>query len=141
MGVQLDGLVKNKAANGKIGTLHAYIWIAFTTHARWDNKNPTVTNRRPRLLKPLELKRMPLPQPSADAGIDGDDCSENNDSSASQSRAIVAGWAKLEARQAAWKEDMESRQIELLEREEQLRKVQEGLDVQQQLIQEQQEEL
>ena len=40
----------------------------------------------------------------------------------------------MEARQASWKEDMETKQIELLEKEEQLRKMHEGLESQQQAM-------
>jgi len=76
---------------------------------------------RPKLLRPLELKRLPLPDPDA-AGP------------APQAVALAAGWARLEARQAAWKEEQEAREIELLEREMSLHKTREALEAEQETL-------
>uniref|UniRef100_A0A7R9ZZZ3 Uncharacterized protein n=2 Tax=Pyrodinium bahamense TaxID=73915 RepID=A0A7R9ZZZ3_9DINO len=124
--VRLEGLVKNKDANGKRGELAAYRaddhrWKVVLTDGQ-------IYWVRPTLLRPLELKRLPLPNPDAAEGSR----EAAGESPTCQAIALAAGWAKLEARQAAWKEEQEAREIELLEREMSLHKHQEALEVQQQ---------
>lgn len=117
--IRLDGLVKNRETNGRLGTLEAY---GAESH-RWKVRlaDDQVFWIKPKLLRPLKSKRLPLLDPSAPnrAGTD-----EN----AQQSKALAAAWAKFEASQIAWKERHEAREIELLEKEEELRKMQEALD-------------
>eukprot|EP00440_Ansanella_granifera_P043744 gb/GFBE01047404.1/.p1 GENE.gb/GFBE01047404.1/~~gb/GFBE01047404.1/.p1 ORF type:complete len:470 (+),score=118.87 gb/GFBE01047404.1/:1-1410(+) len=122
--VRLEGLVKNKGTNGKLGVLEAY---GADSH-RWKVRlaDSQVFWIKPKLLRPLEMKRMPLPEPSSPEKT-GDEQAQ----AAAQSKALAVAWAKLEARQLAWKEEQEAREIGLLEREEELRKLQEALEEEQ----------
>eukprot|EP00930_Biecheleria_cincta_P059896 TRINITY_DN45607_c0_g1_i1.p1 TRINITY_DN45607_c0_g1~~TRINITY_DN45607_c0_g1_i1.p1 ORF type:complete len:317 (+),score=75.78 TRINITY_DN45607_c0_g1_i1:37-987(+) len=117
--IRLDGLVKNRETNGRLGTLEAY---GAESH-RWKVRlaDDQVFWIKPKLLRPLESKRLPLPDPASPKTTGTDD-------DAKQSKALAAAWAKFEASQAAWKERHEAREIELLEKEEELRKMQEALD-------------
>ncbi|CAK9110007.1 Uncharacterized protein SCF082_LOCUS51101 [Durusdinium trenchii] len=60
--VRLEGLVKNKGTNGALGILQAY---GAESH-RWKVTlhDGQVFWIKPKLLKPLQLRRMPLPDPS-----------------------------------------------------------------------------
>jgi len=139
--VRLEGLVKNLDANGKRGKLTAYRaddhrWKVVLTDGQlfWV---------RPKSLRPLDMRRMPLPEPEDASGTDSAADGAGGGSSQGQSDratgvagsfALAAGWARLEARQAAWKEEQEAREIELLEREMTIRKHQEALDMQQHVL-------
>mmetsp|Transcript_91957 Transcript_91957/g.265315 ORF Transcript_91957/g.265315 Transcript_91957/m.265315 type:complete len:618 (+) Transcript_91957:3-1856(+) len=141
--VRLEGLVKNSAVNGMVGTLLAYS----ADSIRWkvSLSDGQVFWVKPKLLKPLELRRRPLPhsgEPSAisivsgGGAIAGGGANSTNgaaaageaSSSTAQAAALAAGWAGLEARQAVWKEEQEAREILLLEREEALRKLHQALE-------------
>jgi len=145
--VRLEGLVKNSAVNGMVGTLLAYS----ADSIRWkvSLSDGQVFWVKPKLLKPLELRRRPLPhsgEPSAisivsgGGAIAGGGANSTNgaaaageaSSSTAQAAALAAGWAGLEARQAVWKEEQEAREILLLEREEALRKMQEAIEAERQ---------
>lgn len=122
--VRLQGLVKNPTSNGQTGTLAAY----GAENHRWKvvMQSNEVFWIKPKLLKPLELRRLSLPGPDAPE-VSGDE-------SASQSLSLASAWAKLEAQQQSWKEEHEAKEIRLLEREESLQKYQEALDEQQALL-------
>lgn len=116
--VRLEGLIKNKGTNGALGILQAY---GAESH-RWKVTlhDGQVFWIKPKLLRPLQLRRMPLPDPSPP-----EDTTHTEEVA---SKTLAAAWAKLEARQHAWKEEQEAREIRLLEKEEELRKMQEALE-------------
>lgn len=123
--VRLEGLVKNHETNGKFGVVEAYDAQSFRWKVRLVADNQ-VFWIKPKLLRPLEVKRLSLPEKRSSP-------LERNDQTQLPSQepeqvVLAAAWAKLEARQAAWKEEQESREIQLLEREEALRKLQEALE-------------
>lgn len=115
--VRLEGLVKNKGTNGALGELQAY---GAESH-RWKVTlhDGQVFWIKPKLLRPLQLRRMPLPDPSPP---------EDTTRTEEASKTLAAAWARLEATQSAWKEEQEAREIRLLEKEEELRKMQEALE-------------
>eukprot|EP00419_Tripos_fusus_P043116 CAMPEP_0172793190 /NCGR_PEP_ID=MMETSP1074-20121228/209354_1 /TAXON_ID=2916 /ORGANISM="Ceratium fusus, Strain PA161109" /LENGTH=534 /DNA_ID=CAMNT_0013630265 /DNA_START=26 /DNA_END=1627 /DNA_ORIENTATION=+ len=139
--VRLEGLVKNLDANGKRGRLTAYRaddhrWKVVLTGGElfWV---------RPKSLRPLDMRRMPLPceEDACATACTGDGAGAGSSqgqpdraTGTASSFALAAGWARLEARQAAWKEEQEAREIELLEREMTIRKHQEALDMQQHVL-------
>eukprot|EP00439_Symbiodinium_sp_Y106_P060282 s2298_g8.t2 len=109
--VRLEGLVKNKGTNGMMGTLEAY---GAESH-RWKVRltDDQVFWIKPKLLRPLKMQRMPLPLPDPSppehtTGEDEQVCSTS----------LAHAWAKFEAKQRAWKEEQEDREIRLLEKEE-----------------------
>jgi len=119
--VRLEGLVKNKGTNGMMGTLEAY---GAESH-RWKVRltDDQVFWIKPKLLRPLKMQRMPLPLPDPSppehtTGEDEQVCSTS----------LAHAWAKFEAKQRAWKEEQEDREIRLLEKEEELRKKEEALE-------------
>jgi len=140
--IRLEGLVKNTAVNGMVGTLIAY----GADSIRWkvlfaDGQSFWA---KPKLLKPLEPRRKPLPSCGEVAGAatsGGVQSQAPPTSSGAAAAALAAGWAQLEARQVAWKDEQEAREIELLEREEALRKLQEALEAQQHVLGEQAEHI
>jgi len=126
--VRLEGLVKNKNLNGCIGTLQSY----GADSQRWKvvMPNSEVYWVKPKLVRPLETRRLPLPE----AGVGGasgpaEEAFAKRDEE--QATALAAGWAVLEAQQERLRAELEAREILLLEREESLRKVQEALEVEQ----------
>lgn len=125
--VRLEGLVKNHETNGKLGVAEAYDAQSFRWKVRLVTDNQ-VFWIKPKLLRPLEVKRMSLPEKGSP--LEGKfGCDQTQPSSKQPEQVVLAAaWAKLEARQAAWKEEQESREIQLLEREEALRKLQEALE-------------
>jgi len=125
--VRLEGLVKNHETNGKLGVVEAYDAQSFRWKVRLVTDNQ-VFWIKPKLLRPLEVKRMPLPEKGSP--LEGKfGCDQTQPPSKEPKQVVLAAaWAKLEARQAAWKEEQESREIQLLEREEALRKLQEALE-------------
>jgi len=129
--VRLEGLVKNRTTNGRQGMLEAY---GADSH-RWKVRlnDGQVFWIKPKLLRPLEIKRLPLPPPESPE--------QTGDEQAVQSKNLAVGWARLEARQMAWKEEQEAREITLLEREEALRKLQEALEDEQDVLVEQRRSL
>lgn len=126
--VRLEGLVQVKAANGKQGKLQTYR----AEDGRWKVylADGQVYWVRPHFMKPLVLRRLPLPE--ADAAESA--CREAMQKPGMQTTSLATGWAKLEARRAAWKEEQEAREIDLLEREEALRKAQDMFEFQRQLL-------
>lgn len=129
--VRLEGLVKNVAVNGMIGTLQAYS----AESLRWkvmlnDNQVFWV---RPKLIQPLEIRRRSLPtdveasgNSAGSAGSVGGE-GEAQAALAAAAEAVASGMAKMEAQQQKWKEEREAHEIKLLEREESLRKLQEAI--------------
>jgi len=122
--VRLDGLVKNLAVNGMVGSLQAYS----AESQRWkvllsDNKVFWV---RPKLIVPLEARRKPLIIPEDSGLAQADNSSEASIASAAQ--AVAAGLAQLEAKQQKWREEQEAKEIKMLEREESMRKIQEAIE-------------
>mmetsp|Transcript_91956 Transcript_91956/g.265305 ORF Transcript_91956/g.265305 Transcript_91956/m.265305 type:complete len:577 (+) Transcript_91956:3-1733(+) len=120
--VRLEGLQKNTAVNGMVGKALAYS----AESIRWKValSDGQIFWVQPKLLRPLELRRRPLPN-------SGDQATTRvfgGVGEASAAAALAAGWAGLEARQAAWKEEQETREIMLLEREEALRKLHQALE-------------
>jgi len=118
--VKLEGLVKNKGTNGTMGILEAY---GADSH-RWKVRlvDEQVFWIKPKLLRPLEMHRMPLPDPSPPENTTGED------EQVPVSSSLAHAWAKFEARQKAWREEQEDREIRLLEKEEELTKKEEALE-------------
>lgn len=126
--VRLEGLVKNHETNGKVGVVESYDAQSFRWKVRFVADNQ-VFWIKPKLLRPLEVKTLSLPEKRSSPP-------ERNDQAQPSSQdpeqvVLAAAWAKLEARQSAWKDEQESREIQLLEREEALRKLQEALEASQ----------
>eukprot|EP00930_Biecheleria_cincta_P058870 TRINITY_DN44668_c0_g1_i1.p1 TRINITY_DN44668_c0_g1~~TRINITY_DN44668_c0_g1_i1.p1 ORF type:complete len:502 (-),score=120.18 TRINITY_DN44668_c0_g1_i1:177-1682(-) len=125
--VRLEGLVKNHEANGKLGVVEAYDAQSFRWKVRMVADNQ-VFWIKPKLLRPLEVKRISPPQKRS-SPQESSGCDQTQLSSQEPEQVVLeAAWAKLKARQAAWKEEQESREIQLLEREEALQKLQEALE-------------
>lgn len=129
--VRLEGMVKNKSLNGTRGTLQCYA----ADSQRWKVILPggEVYWVKPKLVKPVEPRRLPLPEVGA-AGSPGAAEEAFAKRHAEQATALAAGWALLEARQERLKVALETREIALLEREEAVRKAQEALEEEQQLL-------
>lgn len=118
--IKLGGLVKNPAANGKVGTLYAYR----AEDQRW--KVVLAEGRtywlQPKFIRLLEEKKI---EKAGDVAPDEPLPSES-------APELAVAYAKLEAGQKALKEKHEAQQIQLLERQEFLHQYQEQLDAQSQ---------
>lgn len=136
---RLEGLVKATSVNGMVGTLTAY----GAADLRWKVQlsDGQIFWVRPKLLKPLEVNRLPLQSASAVGASPSapSRCSELTPAPAASE--LIEGWAALDARKARWHEEQQLRDIELLEREEVLRKLQEALEAEQLQIGEQRHSL
>lgn len=123
--VRLQGLVKNAAANGHTATLQTYV----AENQRWkvalnDGKAYLL---QPKFLHPLRALPSPL---VADGGFQG----AEDTSAESEAAALECVRRELARTQMLWKEAQEAKEIELLEREESLRKQQDELEAQQRMI-------
>lgn len=119
--IKLSGLVKNPAANGKVGTLYAYR----AEDQRWkvvlaEGRTYWLQAKFIRLLEEKKVERI-----SGEPGLD-----EALPTPSAPDLAVA--WAKLDAGQKALKENHEAQQIQLLERQEFLHQYQEQLDAQSQ---------
>jgi hypothetical protein len=104
--VELRGLVKNAASNGKLGTLFAYR----AEDQRWKvHTGDRIYWLQTKFLKPTDpAKALNAQSDSADPGLD---------QLRPSATELARGWAKLESKQVAEQEKLESREISLLERE------------------------
>lgn len=155
--VKLEGLVKNVAVNGMVGSLVAY----GAADQRWKVQlsDGQMFWVRPKLLKPLEPRTQQRGQtPTAGSPTNTDAETREEDvmtkrSSASShtsgqqqlpapaAQALADGWAILESKKMAWNEEQEARELVLLEKEEMIRKMQDALEAEREVLGEQREML
>lgn len=134
--VQLEGLVKNAAANGKMALLQTYVaesqrWKVALSDGKAYLLQPKflrpVAQRPSAHLQQLEQADQLSPERSSASG-------NGNEAPPAQVAALDGSWRELEQSQMAWKEVQEAKEIELLEKEESLRRQQEELEAQQRII-------
>eukprot|EP00929_Paragymnodinium_shiwhaense_P059000 TRINITY_DN29536_c0_g1_i1.p1 TRINITY_DN29536_c0_g1~~TRINITY_DN29536_c0_g1_i1.p1 ORF type:complete len:538 (-),score=153.37 TRINITY_DN29536_c0_g1_i1:104-1717(-) len=130
--VRLEGMVKNIAANGKVGILQAYgaesqrwrVYVPDDDKVYWIKPKlltPVQVHQHDNLLPDSESTTVDLTEAPTAARPSGESTSE-------ESQALAAGWVKLEAYQKAWEEKRQLQALELETKEHRLRDLEAALE-------------